>query len=70
MIGLEAFDEAGNVLGRVSDLIETGANDVLVITPPGGGADILLPSHPDVVVTMDPAAGRIVVRPLVYYGEA
>jgi 16S rRNA processing protein RimM len=69
MIGLEAFDEAGNALGRVSDLIETGANDVLVITPPDGGADILLPSHPDVVVTMDPVAGRIVVRPLVYYGE-
>ena len=42
---------------------------VLVITPENGGADILLPSHPDVVVAMDPAAGRIIVRPLVYYGE-
>jgi 16S rRNA processing protein RimM len=69
VIGLAAFDEAGNKLGQVSDLIETGANDVLVITPENGGADILLPSHPDVVMTMDPAAGRIVVRPLVYYGE-
>ncbi|MCC2628077.1 MAG: hypothetical protein K0S14_1727, partial [Thermomicrobiales bacterium] len=49
--------------------IETGANDVLVITPDDGGTDILLPSHPDVILAMDPAAGRIVVRPLTYYGE-
>jgi 16S rRNA processing protein RimM len=69
MVGLEAFDEAGHRLGQVTDLIETGANDVLVITPPDGGADILLPSHPDVVIAMEPAAGRIVVRPLAYYGE-
>ena len=69
IIGLEARDEAGNRLGRVTDLIETGANDVLVITPDDGGADILLPSHPDVVVAMEPAAGHIVVRPLRYYGE-
>ena len=69
VIGLEAYDESGNRLGQVGDLIETGANDVLVITPEDGGADILLPSHPDVIIAMDPAAGRIVVRPLVYYGE-
>jgi 16S rRNA processing protein RimM len=69
MIGLEVFDERGNRLGQVTDLIETGANDVLVIAPDDGGTDILLPSHPDVIVDMDPAAGRIVVRPLTYYGE-
>ena len=68
VIGLEAFDESGQRLGRVTDLIETGANDVLVVTP-DDGADLLLPSHPDVVLAMDPAAGRIVVRPLTYYGE-
>lgn len=68
MIGLEAFDEAGNRLGEVTDLIETGANDVIVVTP-AEGADILLPSHPDIIVAMDPAAGRLVVRPLSYYGE-
>jgi 16S rRNA processing protein RimM len=69
VIGLEAFDEAGNRLGRVTDVMETGANDVLVISPEDGGADLLLPSHPDVVLEMDPAAGRIVVRLLEYYGE-
>lgn len=69
MIGLEVFDESGNRLGRVADLMETGANNVLVIAPDDGGADILLPSHPGVIVAMDPAGGRIVVRPLTYYGE-
>lgn len=69
MIGLEVFDESGNRLGRVADLMETGANDVLVIAADDGSADILLPSHPEVIVAMDPAAGRIVVRPLTYYGE-
>lgn len=69
IIGLDAFDEAGHRLGRVTDLIETGANDVLVITPDDGGADLLLPSHPDVILAMDPTAKRIVVRPLNYYGE-
>ncbi len=69
IIGLEVFDESGTHLGRVTDLMETGANDVLVIAPDDGGADILLPSHPNVVLSMDPAAGRVVVRPLTYYGE-
>jgi len=69
MIGLDVFDESGNRLGQVTDLMETGANDVLVIAPDEGGADILLPSHPDVIVSMDLAAGNIVVRPLTYYGE-
>ena len=69
MIGLEVFDESGNRFGQVTDLIETGANHVLIIAPDDGGTDILLPSHPDVIIAMDPAAGRIVVRPLTYYGE-
>lgn len=68
IIGLEAFDEVDNWLGTVTDLMETGANDVLVITPEAG-TPMLLPSHPDVVLSMDPAAGRIVVRPPRYYGE-
>ena len=69
IIGLDAFDEAGQRLGRVTDLMETGANDVLVISPEDGGTDLLLPSHPDVILEMDLAEKRIVVRPLKYYGQ-
>ena len=68
IIGLDVFDESGNRLGQVTDLMETGANHVLVVSP-DDGTDILLPSHPDVIISMDPAAGQIVVRPLTYYGE-
>lgn len=66
LLGLEVVDEAGEPLGRVSDLIETGAHDVLVVAPPGGGPDLLLPNHPDVVLDVRPDEGRMVVRPLVY----
>ena len=68
IIGLDVFDESGNRLGQVTDLMETGANHVLVVSP-DDGTDILLPSHPDVIISMDTTAGRIVVRPLTYYGE-
>lgn len=68
IIGLEVFTETGERLGTVTDLMETGANDVLVVTP-ATGPDILLPSHPEVVLSMDPAAGKVIVRPLSYYGE-
>lgn len=68
IMGLEVVTEAGDRLGRVTDLMETGANDVLVVTP-DEGPDILLPSLPEVVLSLDPAAGKVVVRPLSYYGE-
>ena len=66
LVGLEAFDEAGALVGRVTDIIETGANDVLVVSPPDGCPDLLLPNHPEVVLDIRPAEGRMTVRRLVY----
>jgi 16S rRNA processing protein RimM len=66
LIGLEAVDEAGTSLGRVTDVMETGAHDVFVVSPLDGGPDLLLPNHPEVVLDVRPAEGRMVVRPLVY----
>lgn len=70
VVGLAVRDEAGAELGTVTDVIETGANDVFVVSPAGDGAPMLLPSIPDVVLDLQPEAGFMVVRPLVYYGEA
>lgn len=70
LIGLDVFDEAGRRLGRVADLIETGANDVFVVAPAEGGPDTLLPNLPHVVLEIRPDERRMVVRPLVYEGDA
>jgi 16S rRNA processing protein RimM len=69
LIGLRVEDESGTELGTVTDLLETGANDVVVITPSTGGSDMLLPNIPEVIVEINPADGRMVARPPAYYGD-
>ncbi len=65
LIGLRAVDADGGHIGDVTDLIETGAHDVLVITPEGGGTrdQILVPNHPQFVLNIAPDEGLIVIRP-------
>jgi 16S rRNA processing protein RimM len=65
LIGLEARTETGNVLGTVTDLIETGAHDVLVISA-SATPDLLVPNHPSFVVEIAPERNLIVIRPPVY----
>jgi len=65
IIGLGVYDEAGRALGTVTDILETGANDVYVVTPEGAERapdEILVPALKDVVLEVDPEAGRMVVR--------
>jgi 16S rRNA processing protein RimM len=69
LIGLRVEDESGGELGTVTDLLATGANDVVVITPAAGGPDLLLPNIPEVIVEINPADGRMVARPPAYYGD-
>ena len=62
LIGLNVVTDSGQLLGEVSSLLETGANDVLVVA--GDKGEILLPDIPDVVQEIDLEAGKIVVTPL------
>jgi 16S rRNA processing protein RimM len=66
LIGLDVFDESGTKIGTTVDLIETGARDVFVIRPEGGGAEILLPNIEDAVLEIVPSERRMVVRLLEY----
>lgn len=68
LIGLTAFDESGNELGTVVDIIETGANDVYVIKD-SEGKETLIPALEDVVPEIDVENGRMVVNPPRYAGE-
>jgi 16S rRNA processing protein RimM len=69
VIGLAVRDEAGSPLGTVTDVIETGANLVLVVTGEDG-TETLYPSIPDVVIDLDPDGGYVVIRPMAFWDSA
>jgi 16S rRNA processing protein RimM len=52
LIGLSVVDEAGAALGEITEVIETGANDVYVVTS-ASGREILLPAIAEVVLDVD-----------------
>lgn len=62
LVGLMAVDENGNHLGTLSEILETGANDVYVIKTSSGG-EILLPAIEDVILKVNLDQGTISVRP-------
>ena len=59
--GLEVVNEDGVVVGRIHDLLETGATVVLVIRG-GEGGETLLPLADQFVKSVDVAGGRMNVR--------
>lgn len=56
LIGCEASDTEGTVYGRVTDVLETGANDVYEID----GGKLMVPALKRVLHTVDIDGGRIV----------
>ena len=63
LIGLEARDTGGVLLGRVSAVHNHGAGDLLEIAGDGLKQALLVPFTLAVVPTVDLALGRIVVDP-------
>jgi 16S rRNA processing protein RimM len=61
IIGLEVYTETGETLGIIDRIIETGANDVYVVTR-ADGEQILIPAIEDVVLEVDLDAGRMLVH--------
>ena len=60
LVGLDVVTIEGEDLGRVSEVLFTGANDVYVVIGPHG--QILLPAIADVIIHVDLDEGQIVVR--------
>jgi 16S rRNA processing protein RimM len=65
LMGLSAVDEAGNALGKVVEIWETGEVPNLVIRG-GKGAELVVPFADEFVPTVELEAGRIVIRPPEY----
>lgn len=52
LMGLTVCEEDGRLLGRLTEILETGANDVYVVTAEDG-CETLLPAIPGVVLDVD-----------------
>ena len=61
LIGLQAVDTGGVMLGSVAAVHNHGAGDILEITGPGRKSALMLPFTLAAVPTVDLAAGRVVV---------
>jgi len=62
LIGLEVRDaDTDKVYGKITDVMQTGANDVYVVT---GDREYLVPAIADVVVSTDIDGGIMTIRPL------
>lgn len=64
LLGCKVLDaDNGVCYGTLTDVSETGANDVWQVTD-GQGKDYLLPAIPSVIVETKPEEERITIRPI------
>ena len=61
LIGLTVVTEDGEAFGTLTDVIETGANDVYVIDSMKHG-EVLVPAIKECILSVDIGAGRIMVH--------
>jgi 16S rRNA processing protein RimM len=61
LIGLRVLTEAGDVLGVVTEILETGANDIIVVRPETG-PEILIPAADSFVLNISLEHGEMHVR--------
>lgn len=60
IVGMTVVEQDGTLLGRVTEIISTGANDVYVVVGPDG--ELLLPAIKSVILKIDLDADQMVVR--------
>ncbi len=61
LIGMKVVLEDGTAYGTLKDVMETGANDVYIVTRTDG-SEILLPAIHDCILDVDPEEGLMTVR--------
>ncbi|WP_172797844.1 ribosome maturation factor RimM [Longilinea arvoryzae] len=65
MIGLKVLTEEGQSLGILTEVVETGANDVYIVTGEDG-KEILLPAIREVILSVNLAEKTMTVRPQIW----
>jgi len=62
IIGLEVWTTRGELLGKVSQVLNTPSNDNYVVS--GANEEILIPAIEDVIVSIEPDKGYITIEPI------
>ena len=62
LLGITVFDENGETLGILDDIIQTGSNDVYVLKSDKRAKPLLVPALKDVILSVDIEGKRMVVR--------
>lgn len=62
IIGLHVMTQQGDELGKVTDILVTGSNDVYVVD--GKYGEVLIPATKEVVKSISPETGVMVVEPI------
>ena len=63
LIGLDVYTDEGNLLGKVTDIYNTGANDIYTVKTLEG-KEVLLPAIKDVIKQVDLQNEKIIVHVL------
>lgn len=61
LLGMDVFDEAGTKLGVLTEILETGANEVFLVSSPDG-KEILIPAIENVLLGVQKEEKRINVH--------
>jgi 16S rRNA processing protein RimM len=60
LIGMDVFSEEGKKLGTITDIFETGSNDVYVIK--SGSKEVYIPATCEVIKQVDKEANKMVIH--------
>jgi len=60
IVGLEVWTTDGDLLGKVTEILETGSNDVYVVK--GDCGEALIPAIKEVVKSIDLQSGKMIVK--------
>lgn len=61
LVGLDVITDDGGKLGKLKDIMQTGANDVYVVED-CNGREVLIPSIPQCILEKNPGGGYIKVH--------
>lgn len=68
LIGLKVYEEDGQYLGCLKEILETGANNVYLVENDSGG-EILIPATDEMILGIDLESSEMIVGKMVWYGE-